>query len=358
MTRYIAVFGEMGAKYAPIIEQAFADSAEWQVDIWPCDDDLSARDALLARCEAAIMSPDFILTPGNFGALMAAPKLKILLQPWVGTDWLNPGFLPEGLIYCNAGGHAPSMAEYVMAAVLEHATELRNQHADMLVGNWRRAGRNAAPEARHGYVTGKTLGLIGYGDIAEAVAKRAAAFDMRLAAIARRKRDVTPDGLDWIGTQQDLPRLLAESDYLVLTCDLNEATQGMIDTAAFELMKPNAYLVNVARGEVIDEAALFNALQDRRIAGAALDTWYRYPTNIANAEPDPDRSGPYQGSRFDFLSLDNVLLTPHSSAHTFNADEGRYVSIAQSLLEFAEGKTPKRQVTVGTGANLDGFKMP
>ncbi|MGB0343380.1 MAG: 2-hydroxyacid dehydrogenase [Parvibaculales bacterium] len=358
MTRHIAVFGEMGAKYAAIIEQAFADRADWQVDIWPCDDDLAARDALLAHCEAAIMSPDFILTPGNFGALMAAPNLKILLQPWVGTDWLNPGFLPEGLLYCNAGGHAPSMAEYVMAAILEHATELRSQHADMQAGNWRRAGRNAAPEARHGFITGKTLGLIGYGDIAEAVAKRAHAFDMRLAAIARRKRDAAPAPLDWIGTQDDLPQLLAESDYLVLTCDLNAETEGMIDAAAFEQMKPSAYIINVARGEVIDEAALFAALQENKIGGAALDTWYRYPTNIANAEPDPDRGGPYQGSHFDFLSLDNVLLTPHSSAHTFNADEGRYVSIAQSLLEYADGQTPKRQVTIGTGANLDGFKIP
>jgi phosphoglycerate dehydrogenase-like enzyme len=358
MTRHIALFGEMGANYAPIIEQALAPYTDWQVDIWPCNEDMAARDSVLAQCEAAIISPDYILTPGNFGALMAAPNLKILLQPWVGTDWLNPGFLPKGLIYCNAGGHAPSMAEYVMAAVLEQATQLRDQHADMRAGNWRRAGRNAAPDARHGFVTGKTLGLVGYGDIGEAVAKRAHAFDMRLAAIARRKRDAAPAPLDWIGTPDDLPRLLAESDYLVLTCDLNEETQGMIDAAAFEQMKPSAYLVNVARGEVIDEAALFNALQDHRIAGAALDTWYRYPTNIANAEPDPDRGGPFQGSRFDFLSLDNVLLTPHSSAHTFNAEEGRYISIAQSLLEYAEGKTPKRQVATGTGEKLGDFKMP
>ena len=248
MTRHIALFGEMGANYAPIIEQALASYADWQVDIWPCNEDM-ARDSVLAQCEAAIISPDYILTPGNFGALMAAPNLKILLQPWVGTDWLNPGFLPKGLIYCNAGGHAPSMAEYVMAAVLEQATQLRDQHADMRAGNWRRAGRNAAPDARHGFVTGKTLGLVGYGDIGEAVAKRAHAFDMRLAAIARRKRDAAPAPLDWIGTPDDLSRLLAESDYLVLTCDLNEETQGMIDAAAFEQMKPSAYLVNVARGE-------------------------------------------------------------------------------------------------------------
>ncbi|HCD17083.1 MAG: hypothetical protein CBC43_004320 [Rhizobiales bacterium TMED83] len=358
MTRHIAVFGEMGRKYAHLIETALEDLDSWQVDIWPCDDDLAARDAVLETCEAAVMSPDFILTPGNFGALMAAPKLKLVAQPWVGTDWLDPGFLPEGLMICNAGGHAASMAEHVMASILEHAIELRSQHADMLVGRWHRAGRNAAPEARHGHLNGKTLGLVGYGEIAQAVVQRARAFNMTCCAVARSARDKTPDGLDWIGTQGDLAQLLGDSDYIVLTCDLNSETEGMIDADAFAAMKPTAYLVNVARGEVIVEEALFSALKEGRIAGAALDTWYRYPVNIADAEPDPDRGGPFQGSQFDFNALDNVLLTPHSSAHTYAADEGRYVSIGQSLREYAQGEIPKRHVATGTGDNLDGFQMP
>ena len=356
--RHIAVFGEMGRKYAHLIEKAFDNQPEWQVDVWPCDDDLATRDAVISTCEAAVMSADFILTPGNFGALMTGPKLKLVLQPWVGTDWLDPGFLPEGLMVCNAGGHAASMAEHVMATLLEHALELRRQHADMLAGRWHRAGRNAASEARHGHLNGKTLGLVGFGEIAQAVVQRAQAFNMTCAAIARSPRDATPAGLDWIGTGDDLPRLLGESDYVVLTCDLNSETEGMIDAAAFGHMKPSAYLVNVARGEVIAENALFEALRDRRIAGAALDTWYRYPVNIDDAEPDPDRGGPFQGSRFDFNALDNVLLTPHSSAHTFDADEGRYISIGQSLREYADGQIPKRHVATGTGDNLDGFKMP
>ena len=304
------------------------------------------------------MGPDFILTPGNFGALMAAPNLKLVAQPWVGTDWLDPGFLPKGLMVCNAGGHAASMAEHVMASVLEHAIELRAQHADMLAGRWHRSARNAAPDARHGHLNGKTLGLVGFGEIAKAVVKRATAFNMKCRALARTSRAQIPEGLDWIGTQADLPRLLRESDYIVLSCDLNAETEGMIDAGAFAQMKPTAYLVNVARGEVIVEDALFTALSERHIAGAALDTWYRYPVNIENAEPDPNRGGPHQGSQYDFNALDNVLLTPHSSAHTYNADEGRYVSIGQSVREYAKGETPKRHVATGTGENLDGFIMP
>ena len=186
--------------------------------------------------------------------------MKILLQPWVGTDWLDAGFLPKGLIFCNAGGHAAPMAEYVLGTMLEHALELRAMHSDMLAGNWRRAGRNAAPEARHGDLLGKHVGIVGYGEIAQAVASRAAAFGMGVSAVARSKRDTTPALLEWIGTQADLPKLLAESDYIIMTCDLNDETEGMIDAAAFGQMKENAYIINVARGEVIDEDALFEAL--------------------------------------------------------------------------------------------------
>ncbi len=359
MTRHIAVFGETGIDYAPLIETRMAGHGdEWCVDMWPCDEDMTARDHVIELCEVAVISADFILTPGSFGALMTAPKLKLLIQPWVGTDWIDPGFLPQGLVVCNASGHSIPMAEHVLATMLEHGLELRAQHDDMLAGRWHRAGRNSTPESRHGDLAGKKLGLLGYGEIAQAVAARAHAFDMTIAAIARRPRDKTPKGLDWIGMHKDFSRLVSQSDYLVVTCDLNDETRAMVDAAAFAAMKPTAYLVNVARGEIIDEDALYAALKNKQIAGAALDTWYRYPANIANAGSDPDRGGPFQGSRHDFASLDNVLLTPHSAAHTHGADRGRYQSIADTIDAYARQKPMKRYVVTGTGTNLDGFAIP
>ncbi|MDC0131327.1 2-hydroxyacid dehydrogenase [Alphaproteobacteria bacterium] len=359
MTRSIAVFGEMGAKYVHSIEQkmaAFGD--EWRVDVWPCNADTDARDSILKDCEAAVISADFVLTPGNFGALTAAPNLKLMIQPWVGTDWIDPAFLPKGLTICNAGGHAVPMAEHVLGAMLEHVLELRALHSNMQHGQWHRAGRNSAPEARHGDLSGKTLGILGYGEIAQAVAERAKVFGMDICAIARSERSQTPEPLSWIGTQADLPKLLETSDFIAVTCDLNDQTQGMMDTAAFAMMKPTAYLINVARGEVVDEDALFQALQSGKIAGAALDTWYRYPMNLLTPEADPDRGGAYQGSKHDFISLDNVLLTPHSAAHTNGADLGRYQCIGDTLAAYASGAPLKRFVLEGTGTNMDSFKMP
>ena len=359
MTLNIAVFGAMGVQYASVVEGSLTDIGDdWQVQTWPCNDDLAARDAIIETCDVAVISADFLLTPGNFGVLMAAPNLKMIVQPWVGTDWIDPGFLPVGLIVCNAGGHAAPMAEYVLGTMLEHVLELRTLHQDMQQGVWRRSGRNSAHEARHGDLAGLTLGLVGYGEIAQAVAERARVFGMQIGAVARSTRETKPDPLDWIGTSEDLPRLLQESDFLVLTCDLNDETLGMINQQAFAQMKPDAYLINVARGEVVDEDALFQALSENKIAGAALDTWFRYPSNVVDPEADPDRGGPYQGSKHDFVSLDNVLLTPHAAAHTHGADRGRYVSIGETVRAYAKGEPLKRFVVTGTGDNLDGFKIP
>ena len=346
MTRTLAVFGKTGAKFMPMLAEQLP---EWEVAGWVGADGDEARDALIGRCEAAIISADFVLAAGNFGALLGGAKLELVIQPWAGTDWIDATQLPAHIKICNATGHAAPMAEFVLGAMLEHVLELRRIDADMRAGSWYRSGRNMADDAPHGDLAGLRVGLIGYGQISEAVAVRAAAFDMEVEAIARRARDAAPAPLARIGTREDLPRMLGDSDFVVVACDLNDDTRGMLDAAAFAAMKPTACLVNVARGEVIDEAALYDALSTRRIAAAAIDTWYRYPENIRDPEADPDRGGAFQGSRFDFAALDNVLLTPHYAAHTHGADAARYRCIARTLRAYTEGAPLERLVLTGTG---------
>ncbi len=346
----LAVFGALGQNYMPLLSEHLP---EWDIQNWLVDkDDTKTRDKLCAICTGAIVSPDFVLGEGNFGALLQGKNLKVILQPWVGVDWLDPDALPEGLIYCNAGGHAPPMAEFIIGAMLEHSLKLRRAHNDMLSGSWYMGGRNVLADSRHGDLQGKTLGIVGYGEIAQATAMRAAAFDMQIIAIARSPRDTPPAPLHWIGVQADLPHLLAQSDYIALTCDLNDETRNMFDKAAFVQMKDSAYLINVARGEVCHAQDFYEALRDKVIAGAAIDTWYRYPFDNVHAEPDPDTGKAFCGAQFDFLSLDNVLLTPHYAAHTWGAEKGRYESIAISLQQYSASQPIKRQVATGTGKNF------
>ena len=137
------------------------------------------------------------------------------------------------------------------------------------------AGDNRGTTLYHGEIRARTVGIIGYGHIGEAVAKRAAAFDMRVVGI-RRSKQLTPPFLDWLGTSDRLDDLLRESDFVVVACDLNKETEGMIGAPQLALMKSDSVIINVARGRIIAEEPLYNALKNKEIGGAILDTWYNY----------------------------------------------------------------------------------
>ena len=125
-------------------------------------------------------------------------------------------------------------------------------------------GRQPGTTLYHGEIRDRTIGIIGYGHIGEAVAQRAAAFDMRVVGI-RRSKQLTPPFLDWLGTPDRLDNLLRESDFVVVACDLNEDTEGMIGAPQLALMKPDSVIINVARGRVIADEPLYNTLKNKKI---------------------------------------------------------------------------------------------
>jgi phosphoglycerate dehydrogenase-like enzyme len=125
--------------------------------------------------------------------------------------------------------------------------------------------------------------------------------------------------------------LLAESDFVVIACGLGRETRGLIDERRLGLMRPAAVLVNVSRGAIVDEGALYSALRDRRIGGAIIDTWYRYPS-ADDPEPRP--------SRFPFHELPNLFMTPHSSAWTTGMIDRRWGAICANVDRVARGLEP------------------
>ena len=193
-----------------------------------------------------------------------------------------------------------------------------------------------SPVQKHGEVRGKTIGILGYGRIGQEVAKRAAAFDMRVIAVGRTPKEA-PAPLDWFGTNEQWPELIAESDFLVLTCPLTDATRGIVDAKSLAAMKPSALLVNVSRGQVAVEEDLYNALKDKVIAGAVLDVWYAYPT------PDAPETKP---SAFPFHELPNTILSPHCAGWTGAQDERRWEVIANNLDNLSAGKPLKNVISL------------
>ncbi len=302
-------------------------TTDWRILHWQSEDGEAALEQALAEADAMV--------GGAIGlALPPAPCLKLYQVPFAGYDWLDRARLPADCAVCNTYEHEIPIAEYILAAMLEWEIGIARMAADFRTGSWRYHSMSGGPH--HGELLAKTIGLVGYGHIGVEVAKRAAAFGMRVAAAAHRPRPA-PAPLAWLGTaRDDLDRLLAESDYVAIACPLSEETEGLIDAARLAHMKPGGVIINVARGAIIDQYALYDALKEGRIGGAVLDVWYRYPDAA-----DPTR----QPADMPFGDLDNVVMTPHVSAWTMAMLERRWDFVAANLDRFARGEPLENLVT-------------
>ena len=288
-----------------------------------------ALNAAMEDARVVVVGADALLS-GRIFTAMKTPSLKLFQIPFSGHEWLQKEMLAEGCAACNIYTHGTTIAEYVMAAMLHFEVKLALIGADFKSGSWHYGGSAGVGE-RHGELAGKTLGLIGYGDIGQGIAKRAHAFDMDVIATANTQRDA-PKPLSWLGGKGDLDELLIRSDYVVLACPVNADTIGLINKNTLSKMKPDAVLINVARGQICVEEDLFNALKAKSIGGAVLDTWYQYPTPT-NPNPKP--------SSFPFEDLENVVMTPHCSAWSEGQHQRRWQKVAENLDLLAPRKTPK-----------------
>ena len=251
-------------------------------------------------------------------------KLRLLQAPAAGTDGIDRACLPPQAQLANCFGHENAISEYVMAALLAQHVPLNAADQALRQGEWRfYAGRPGALRTELG---SQTLGLLGFGHIAKTLAQRAKAFGMHV--VVANRSPVHSADVDQSFKLSDLPAFMAACDAVVVTLPLTDNTRSLVDAKALASMRPQALIVNVGRGAVIDEKALFEALQQRRIGGAIIDTWYQYPSS-ANATCLP--------SQFDFASLHNVLMTPHMSGWTEGTVQRRKQSIAENINRLCAG---------------------
>ena len=301
-------------------------TSSWEVRSWePADSDDDLAQAMDGT-QAVVVGADALLS-GRIFAAMKTPSLRLFQIPFSGHEWLEKGMIPEHCAACNIYTHGSTIAENVMADMLHFEVRLAEISADFKTGSWRYGGSAGIGE-RHGELAGKTLGLVGYGDIGQGIARRAYAFDMDVIATVSRRREA-PSPLSWLGGSDDLDELLARSDYVVLACPANAQTVGLINKTNLAKMKSDAVLINVARGQVCTEEDLFSALQDGVIGGAVLDTWYQYPTP-ENPNPTP--------SSLPFETLKNVVMTPHCSAWSEAHHQRRWVKVAENLDRLANNQ--------------------
>ena len=171
------------------------------------------------------------------------------------------------------------------------------------------------------------MGIIGFGHIGEHVALRAGTFGVSCHAVTLHPGKPIEPGLlsappGRIDGGRDVDALVASSDAVVVACEHSPLTHGLVDARRLGMMRRSAVLINVARGPIVDEGALFDALERKLIAGAAIDVWYRYPEN---------RASKVTPSTYPFERLDNVLMTPHSSGWTPGAKERKVAFLAKTI---------------------------
>lgn len=256
-----------------------------------------------------------------------APRLKLIQSPGTGVDFIDFAAVPPGVAVCNCYGHAEGTAEYVILGLLLwcQTSFVPSHEAFRTERSWRHSGRVNGPIM--GELYGSTVGVLGLGAIGRAVAERLQGFGVTVVGCNRTLREVPH-----VHAQYPIDRIdefLARCDYVVVAAALAPETEHLIDARRLAAMKPSAVLVNVGRGPVVDEDALFAALKDKRIRGATLDVWYAYPRH------DDLHVAP---SKHPFHELDNVWMTPHIAAWTTGMVDRRWSEIARNLDSLARGE--------------------
>jgi D-2-hydroxyacid dehydrogenase (NADP+) len=284
-----------------------------------------------AELEGHAHEADVLVVSGLWrnSLLAAMPKLRFVQSYSAGTDQYDKAlFAKHGVRLASAqGANERAVAEHAIALILALTRQLHlardNQHAR----RWR--GMIGDRGGREQEVGGKTLTIVGLGRIGMRLAALARAFDMRVIGVRRSARP-EPMLADEVVAQADLAQALAEADIVALTCPLTAETEGLIGAAELAALKPGALLINVARGRVVDEAALIAALADGQVRAAGLDCF-------------PDEPLPAESP---FWALPNVLITPHTAGETGRYEKNVVDILVDNIERLLRGESQLRNQVV------------
>ncbi|MFC6063774.1 2-hydroxyacid dehydrogenase [Streptomyces ochraceiscleroticus] len=284
----------------------------------------------VAVAEAVVKADVLVSGTCTAATAQAAERLRLVHAAGAGTDGIDRSALPPGTQVACTYHHEDSMAEYVAASAVLLRRGLLCQDAALREGRW--LSPVYAPEDAGWQPTlaGATVGFVGFGHIGARSWQLLRAFGARGLTVSRRGEvDAGAQGLEWSGTVDDLPHLLDRSDIVVVAVPLTAATRGLLGAPELARLHPESVLINVGRGPVVDEDALYEALHSGRLGGAALDVWYAYPSAPGERQ---------QPSRHPFHTLPNVLMTPHSSGLTRQTFAARAADIAANIRRLAAGE--------------------
>ncbi len=288
--RLVAVSYPADEEFAQMNSEVLAGDAK-VVYTYELDD--AQRPQTLQRAEALLAWDLAKEIPA--GALLDRSQLRFAQLLSAGVDAVDFSALPEWLtVASNAGAYATAVSEHALAMTLSLAKHLPQRHAALAAGRFDKWAPSLA-------LDGAICTILGFGGIGAATARLMTAFGARIYAVNRSGRTTEP--AEFVGSLADLDEVLAVADVLVISLPLTLATRGLIGARELALMKPTAILVNVARGPLVDQSALYEHLCAHPEFSAGIDTWWTEPTGGAPFRTD-----------YPFLDLPNVLGSPHNSS--------------------------------------------
>lgn len=270
----------------------------------------------------------------------AAPNLKMIQTFTAGVDKIDKAALRDrgGIILCNSHINAVEVAEYAITLLLTTAKNIIPSDRELRKGDWVFAFGGPRPNVE---IRNKTCLIIGLGNIGTEIARRLRAFGMKIYAATRSGVSQHSDLVDRLVKIDDVRDLVEDSDFVVLSLPLTPESEGLVDSEFISWMKPTSILVNISRGSIIDERALYYALKENRILGAGLDVWWRYPTKWGGKGVPP--------SDLPFQELDNIVISPHRAGYSENTQREYLQFAGENILRFIRGETPLNMVDLSRG---------
>lgn len=309
----------------------------------PRDDGTSDEDALVSLVENADALVGWRPTKN---VLDAAVSCRLVITPATGVQHLVPLMRSwaersgRDVQLANSHGNAAATAQHAVALLLSLSNRIVAHHNWMVAGEWRRGDDDLASVR----LDGRSIGFVGYGAINRRTHRLLSGFDARFSVLNRRGRarpGAAGATIDAFYGPGEIDRFLELVDVVLIAVPLTDETEGLVGARELAQLGPAGLLINVARGPVVDEAALFEALRGKRIAGAGLDVWYDY------AAP-PDDDGARRPYHLPFHDLDNVVLSPHRAASPMDS-RARWRDVVDTLRRFAANEHIPNAVDLGRG---------
>jgi phosphoglycerate dehydrogenase-like enzyme len=270
-----------------------------------------------------------VIVPGEY--IQKSSNLRMIQTFGAGIDRVDLDAVRNrgDIIVCNNHVNSAEVAEFAIALLFAVAKNLIPSDRELRAGNWVHRWGGPIPNLE---IRGQKALIIGLGHIGVDIAKRLKTFDVTITAATRSGTSNNDTLVDQIVSIDEIRNHVEEADFVILSLPLTDESMGLVNREFLSWMKPTSILVNISRAQIIDEQALYDALKEKRIYGAGIDVWWRYPSEWRGRAIPP--------SDVPFHELDNIVISPHRAAYSEPVQRELFLFAAKNILRFIQGETP------------------